>query len=160
MDIELNKQIVLTVRALYFSVCEQWAEVAKKHSLSSAQQHLLFILSSNNNPLTITEISQLGCWHISTVTRLLKPLLDENYISITNGKGRYKFVSLTNLGKQKLKTIADDVFQRTNFPLNAQGIENEDLEQFVEIGSQILRNQRGEEFTNWVQKSQPKAIFS
>lgn len=158
MDISLNRQIVLMIRALYFSITEEWADVVKKYNLSSAQQHLLYILSSSVEPLTITEISQLGCWHISTVTRLLQPLLNAGYISITNGKGKSKYVRLTESGKLKLKSIAEDVFQRDNFPLNFEGITNECLEQFAKIGMQIIKNQKGKDLSHWIKTSEPKAM--
>lgn len=158
MDIRLNRQIVLMIRALYFSITEEWANISKKYNLSSAQQHLLFILSSSVEPLTITEISHLGCWHISTVTRLLQPLLNREYISITNGKGKSKHVRLTESGKLKLKSIAEDVFQRENFPLNVEGITDEFLEEFAQIGMQIIKNQKGKDLSHWITSSEPKAM--
>lgn len=158
MSVDLNRQIVLVSRALYFAISEEWAGIAMQYNLSSAQQHVLYILACNEEPLTITEISQYGCWHISTVTRLLKPLLNEGYISITKGKGKFKYVHLTKSGKLTLKSIAEDVFHRNNFPLNFGGIESTSLEQFVQIGLEILKNQKGSNFSDWVKTAHPVKI--
>lgn len=158
MDIEFNRRITQIIRALYYSATNEWAEIAKEHGMSSAQQYLLYVLNSREENLTITEIGRLGCWHISTVTRLLKPLKDNGYVSITNGKGRTKVVRLTELGMLKLKEINETVAPRSNFPLNCTGIDDESLEMFARIGLQILQNQKGTEFTQWIETSEAEFI--
>lgn len=159
MDIELNRRITRIVRALYYSVTNEWAEISKEHNMSSAQQYLLYMLYSKEEDLTVSDISTLGCWHISTVTRLLKPLLDDGYISMTKrSKGRYKFVHLTELGELKLKEIAKDVSHRDNFPLNCAGIKHEDLELFAQVGLELLRNQKGSDLTQWMKYSETQSI--
>lgn len=82
----------------------------KNHGLSSAQQHLLFILSTHERPLTISEISNLGCWHISTVSRLLQFLIRENYETVQKNKTKWKYVSITNQGLEKLMDMAKRFF--------------------------------------------------
>ncbi|NRD80868.1 MarR family transcriptional regulator [Bacillus sp. BRMEA1] len=152
MEIELNKQAVLTIRGLYFCIVEQWACINKVHGISSAQQHLLFILSTHEKPLTISEISNLGCWHLSTVSRLLQPLIRENFVTVQKCKTKYKYVSITNQGFEKLKEIAKQVFPLKEFPFDFSDIEQEEVQIFIEIGLKILKNFKGEEFLTWVKK--------
>lgn len=158
MNDHLKKQMVLMIRALYFSILEEWTVVEKSHNLSSAQQYILFILSSIDKPLTIGEVSKLGSWHKSTVTRLLKPLLSENYIIIKSGNGKYKYVSLTEKGKLRLKKVAQDVLLHEDFPFNFSGLDVKSIEKFLQVGMRMLKNKKGEQFTQWLHSSEPKAI--
>jgi DNA-binding MarR family transcriptional regulator len=113
MDKELKKQTVLIIRALYFSILDQWTGIEKSHGISSAQQHLLFILSTYEQPLTLSEISKLGCWHLSTVSRLIQSLIKVKYVTVEKSKSKSKYVSLTNLGMEKLMRIAQQVMPQT-----------------------------------------------
>jgi len=160
MDVELKKQAVLTIRALYFSIVEKWSGINKDHGISSAQQHLLFILSTHEKPLTISELSELGCWHLSTVSRLLQPLIRENYVTVQKSKIKYKYVSITNQGFEKLMEIANQVFPLKDFPFEFSGIEQEDVQIFIEKGLKILKNFKSEEFLEWVKKPHSKKYQS
>lgn len=160
MDVELKKQAVLTIRALYFCIVEQWAGINKNHGLSSAQQHLLFILSTQEKPITISEISTLGCWHLSTVSRLLQPLMRENYVTVQKNKTKWKYVSITNQGLEKLMEIAKQVFPQKEFPFDFTDIEQEDVQLFIEKGLKLLKNFKGEEFIDWVKKPHSKKYQS
>jgi MarR family transcriptional regulator, protease production regulatory protein HPr len=160
MDVELKKQAVLTIRALYFCIMEQWSGINKEHGISSAQQHLLFILSAHEKPITISEISNLGCWHLSTVSRLLQPLIRENYVTVQKSKTKYKYVSITNKGFEKLIEIANQVFPLKEFPFDFSGIEQEDVQIFIEKGLEILKNFKGEEFLAWVKKPHSQKYMS
>jgi MarR family transcriptional regulator, protease production regulatory protein HPr len=139
---------------------EQWSGINKEHGISSAQQHLLFILSAHEKPITISEISNLGCWHLSTVSRLLQPLIRENYVTVQKSKTKYKYVSITNKGFEKLMEIANQVFPLKEFPFDFSGIEQEDVQIFIEKGLEILKNFKGEEFLAWVKKPHSQKYMS
>lgn len=160
MDIELKKQAVLTIRALYFCIVEQWAYISKEHGISSAQQHLLFILSTHEKPLTISEISDIGCWHLSTVSRLLKTLIRENYVIVQKSKTKWKYVSITNKGTEKLMEIARAVFPLLEFPFDFTNIEQNDVKVFIEKGLKILGNFKDEKFLDWVKNPTSKQYHS
>jgi len=139
---------------------EQWACINKEHGISSAQQHLLFILSTHEKPLTISEISNLGCWHLSTVSRLLQPLIRENYINVQKSKTKWKYVSITNKGLEKLREIAEQVFALWECPFDFTNIEQNDVKIFIEKGLKILSNFKEEEFLDWVKKPTSKQYQS
>jgi MarR family protease production transcriptional regulator HPr len=156
MDFEIRKQLLLMIRALYFSQDKNWSELGKVHNVSPAQQHILFILSTNNSPLTITEISKYGFWHVSTVTRIIRPLHKEKYVSIEyyRHRSKSKYVTITELGRKKLQDITDVVSVDVNFPLNLRKFAKEDIEQ----GLAILHSQKSEEIAQWIKESEMKEI--
>lgn len=148
MDLSVKQNTLLMVRALYFCLEEGWAKLGKTFDLTPAQQHILFLLSTNNKSLTPTRISDLGCWHVSTVTRLLRPLENKGYILITvdQSRPRYKKVTITNEGMAILEKIVESVKKIENFPLNLSQLSNEEINQFINIGKKILEVHKGEDF--------------
>ncbi|MGJ9385982.1 MarR family transcriptional regulator [Salipaludibacillus sp. CF4.18] len=120
MNLLLKQQMLLMIRALYFCMENKWSEIGKEFNISPAQQHILFLLSTNNNELTPTKIGELGCWHPSTVTRLLKRLEKSRFILVKTNKNqpRFKIVSMTNAGKEKLEQLLDTVKLMEQFPLD------------------------------------------
>ncbi|WP_264807254.1 hypothetical protein [Cytobacillus sp. NCCP-133] len=40
---------------------KKWSELEKVFNLSTAQQHILFLLVTNQNELSPTQLSELGC---------------------------------------------------------------------------------------------------
>ncbi|TVY09085.1 MarR family winged helix-turn-helix transcriptional regulator [Paenibacillus cremeus] len=150
MDNEMKKQMVLMIRALYFSILDQWSHIDKEHGLSSAQQHLLFILSTSETPLTFSDISRLGCWHLSTVSRLLPPLVKENFVRIEKNKTKFKYVSLTSRGMEKLMAIAKQVMPQKDFLFNSSTVKCEEIQAFIENGMALLQHYKGENFVSWL----------
>ncbi|SEM12667.1 DNA-binding transcriptional regulator, MarR family [Mesobacillus persicus] len=148
MDLSVKQNTLLMVRALYFCLEEGWAKIGKTFDLTPAQQHILFLLSTNNKSLSPTRISDLGCWHLSTVTRLVRPLESKGYILITTdqSRARYKKVTITNEGMAILMRIVESVKKVDNFPLNLSHLSNEEINQFINIGKKILEIHKGEDF--------------
>jgi MarR family protease production transcriptional regulator HPr len=143
-------------RALYISLEERWGMLTKGYKLSPALQHILFILSTNHDPLTITDISKIGCWHISTVTRLLQPLIRENLVNVfqTKHNNKLKFVKLTDDGERLLKDILTTLVNARDFPFDLSIFTKEEVDQFLHMGLTILQSQRGTDFTHWVKVSE------
>jgi MarR family transcriptional regulator, protease production regulatory protein HPr len=148
LNLLLRQKMLLMIRALYFCMENQWAEIGKKYNISPAQQHILFLLSTNNNALTPTKISELGCWHISTVTRLLKPLQENGLIIVKTNENqpRYKIVSSTDEGTLLLKNIIDTVKSMEQFPFNMSHLSEEEILYFLECGQSLLDVHKGEDF--------------
>ena len=145
MDLLQKQNMLLIVRALYFCLDEQWAKLGRMFNITPAQQHILFLLSTNKRSLTPTLISVLGCWHISTVTRLLRPLEEKGFVTITVDQARpkYKKVTLTHNGMAMLVRIVDSAKNDECFPLDLSHLPNTDLVQFLTLGKRILDLQKG-----------------
>ncbi|WP_394234377.1 MarR family transcriptional regulator [Niallia oryzisoli] len=143
----IKQQMVLVIRALYFCMAEQWSELGKKHNISPAQQHILFLLSVNPS-LTPTQISQLGCWHISTVTRLLKPLENNGLISISPDtiQRKCKKVSISEEGKKLITHVLQSAQQLEHFPFPMDHLSETEIVNFLECGHRILEVLKGKDF--------------
>ncbi|WP_227938814.1 MarR family winged helix-turn-helix transcriptional regulator [Alkalihalobacillus deserti] len=159
MNLLLKQNLLLMIRALYFCAEEQWANLGEKYKISPAQQHILFLLVSNNK-LTPTEISQLGCWHISTVTRLLKPLHSHGLVDISRDRNKPKFknVTITLKGIELFNELVTSVQQMETFPLDTAHLTSEELDAFLQVGQQILKAHKGESFNSKVINAKVKGI--
>ncbi|WP_078554054.1 MarR family winged helix-turn-helix transcriptional regulator [Bacillus alkalicellulosilyticus] len=148
MNLMTKQMLLLMVRALYFCMEEQWAQLAKHFDVSPAQQHILFLLSTNNKVLSPSQLSELGCWHLSTVTRLVKPLVDKGYVTVQKDKKRPKCkeVILTETGVALLHEISKQVNVMPEFPLIVSHLSDEELLQFIHLGQKILDAHKGEQF--------------
>ncbi|MCP8968606.1 MarR family winged helix-turn-helix transcriptional regulator [Ectobacillus ponti] len=148
MDLGTRQQLVLMVRALYFCMTEEWEEAGRSYGLSSAQQHLLFLLATADRPQTPTDISRHGCWHISTVTRLLKPLqargLLRVYVHPENAK--YKQVELTGEGRAMFGQFAKSIEHTEAFPSDFSMLTEEEAKLFLDLGSMLIRAKKGAPF--------------
>ncbi|MFD2045091.1 MarR family winged helix-turn-helix transcriptional regulator [Ornithinibacillus salinisoli] len=148
MDFIYKQNTVLMVRALYFCMETNWSELGRIHNLSPAQQHILFILSTNGNTLTPSEISEIGCWHISTVTRLLKPLKQRGFITVIQDPKRSKFkkVTITSSGNELFQQIVATIVEQDSFPFEMSHLSKEELDSFLHTGRKILDANKGEMF--------------
>jgi DNA-binding MarR family transcriptional regulator len=158
MDILLKQQTVLVIRALYFCMEKKWSELEKRFNLSTAQQHILFLLATNESVLSPTQLSELGCWHSSTVTRLLKPLQEKGFIQLTvnKDKRRYKQVTITVNGKQVLNQIMNAVRDMEQFPFILSHFSEGELKAFLDYGQRILGVQKGDQFRKMLQEARVK----
>jgi MarR family transcriptional regulator, protease production regulatory protein HPr len=153
---ENRKQLVIMVRALYFCLEERWAEATREYPVSPAQQHILYILATAGEPLTVTAISRIGCWHISTVTRLLRPLLAGGLVTMRHHKhnAKSKYVSITDTGEQLRRDLTGRLIETDDFPFDLSDIPEEELQAFLRIGLRILQDQKGEDFVEWIRESE------
>lgn len=147
MKFLMKQKMLLVIRALYFCMEEQWSELGKEHRISPAQQHILFLLSVNPS-LTPTQISELGCWHISTVTRLLKPLEFKGlvYVSPDTEQRKYKKVSITKEGEQLFQKLVESVQEMEHFPFPVNHLSDNELLGFLEYGQSFLDVMKGESY--------------
>lgn len=160
MNFLIRQKLLLMVRALYFCMEEQWAVLGNTFDISPAQQHILFLLNTNHNTLSPSEISRLGCWHQSTVTRLLKPLQDRQLVKVETDaqRPRYKKVTITKAGEALLLQIASKVKEESNFPFEMDHLCEEEINNFLKCGQSILHVHKGELFNHQVLKARMKGI--
>ncbi|WP_077215266.1 MarR family winged helix-turn-helix transcriptional regulator [Bacillus dakarensis] len=143
----LKQEMLLMVRALYFCMEDTWDKIGKKYDISPAQQHILFLLSTNGNKLTPSKIGELGCWHPSTVSRLINRLQKNGYIKVNADKSsRFKMVSMTDEGKQLLEQLLDAAKAMEEFPFDMQHLSEQEILTFLECGQKILEVQKGKDF--------------
>ncbi|WP_216827434.1 MarR family transcriptional regulator [Alkalihalobacterium elongatum] len=148
MNFLLRQEMLLMIRGLYFCMENKWSEIGKEYNITPAQQHILFLLSVNDNELTPTKIGELGCWHTSTVTRLLKRLETSGYTNAkTNPKqARYKIVSMTAKGEELFKKLFNTAKGMKEFPFNMNHLSEDEILSFLECGKSILDVHKGKDF--------------
>jgi MarR family transcriptional regulator, protease production regulatory protein HPr len=156
LNLLLRQQVLLMTRALYFNMETNWNELGREFNISPAQQHILFLLSTNNNELTPTKIGELGCWHTSTVTRLLNRLQEKEFIFVKTKRNElgFKVVSMTRKGRDTLEQIMERVKLMEDFPLDISPLTDEELLLFLEYGNKILEVQKGISFREGVISAQ------
>lgn len=159
MNFLIKQKMVLIVRALYFCMEEHWSKLGKEHNVSPAQQHILFLLSVNP-PLTPSQISGLGCWHISTVTRLLKPLENSGLINVSPdiNQRRYKIVSITKEGEYLFQKLVNSILEKKHFPFPMDHLSESEILSFLEYGQSFLDVMKGESFRNKVINAKIKGV--
>ena len=159
MNFLIKQKMVLIIRALYFCMEEHWSKIGQVHNISPAQQHILFLLSVNP-PLTPTQISELGCWHISTVTRLLKPLGNNGLINVSpdKDKRRYKIVSITKEGESLVQKIVNSIKETEHFPFPMEHLSESEILSFLEYGQSFLDVMKGGSFSNKVINAKIKGV--
>ncbi|WP_078380626.1 MarR family winged helix-turn-helix transcriptional regulator [Sutcliffiella halmapala] len=152
MDLLLKQNLLLMIRALYFCVEEKWAELGKNHNISPAQQHVLFLLySSKSKILSPSELSDLGGWHISTVSRLIKPMENRGFITITPDKRpKYKEVKITDSGMILLQDLISEVDKISTFPLDISHLTESEVESFLHVIQKILYSNRSITYGSWL----------
>lgn len=107
----------------------------------------MFLLSINKKVLTPSEISKLGYWHISTVTRLLKPLKAKGFIRVETdiNRPRYKTVTLTSEGKLILAHLVDVIKNMEQFPFDMNHLTMNEVSNFLMYGQKILDLHKGKD---------------
>ncbi|RDI48009.1 MarR family winged helix-turn-helix transcriptional regulator [Falsibacillus pallidus] len=154
MDFLLKQNLLLIVRAMYFCVEEHWAELGRKYLITPAQQHVLFLLyTSSEKSLSPSQLSEYGCWHISTVTRLIKPLESKALIEVLPDKRpKYKVVKLTESGTNMIERLIMAVNEMPFFPFDINPLSENEIGQFLQSAERILEANRSKEFSNWISR--------
>ncbi|MCP8968396.1 MarR family winged helix-turn-helix transcriptional regulator [Ectobacillus ponti] len=156
MDAQLRKQLFLMLRALYICIEEKWSEVGRRYDVTPAQQHVLHVLSTSAKPLPMKEIGRLGCWHASTVTRILRPLQEKGHIVVERDpqSPKHKLVSITESGARLFDGITTDMEQMETFPLDVRHLTEEDIQLCLQYGHSVLHVQKGSAFVQWLQEEE------
>lgn len=140
-------------RGLYKSIDDDWRTVASTCGLTTAQQHLLWILYFKNGS-TLTEISNLGQWHVSTVMNMVERMEKKAmlYKVVDKNDARVKRVYLTPLGQS---TRQESARLNSHFRLHRllKGMDKEELQNNIKILQNLVKVLAGEDFTDYVDQS-------
>ena len=100
--------MINVIRAMYKTLEEDWTRQAKKHDLTSPQEHLLWILHFRDGS-TVSEVANLGLWHISTAMHLIDKIEEKGLVRkerLLNDK-RASRVFLTDKGRALRQKMMD-----------------------------------------------------
>jgi MarR family protease production transcriptional regulator HPr len=155
MKHEIRRRLLLMVRGLSFLLEEKWSDFGRPHDLTPAQQYLIYILGSVERPLSMTEISKIGFWHLSTVTRLIKPLVDRGWVRISQepDQPKSKYATLTDAGQTALDLLFRDANELTTFPFDLQAFTEEEIQQFLKFGLRLIEQEGRTEYLEFLERT-------
>ncbi|MBP1932850.1 MarR family transcriptional regulator [Ammoniphilus resinae] len=145
------------VRAMYKTLEEDWTKQAKKYGLTSPQEHLMWVLYFRDGS-TITEIANVGLWHISTAMHLIDKLEEKGLVRkerLWNDK-RASRIFLTKEGHDlQSKLLEDDYSSYKLYTImqekkDAFGLE---WEQLTKFGKAVVQDLYGKEYTDFLDAS-------
>lgn len=140
-------------RGLYKSIDDDLREAASRCGLTTAQQHLLWVLYFNNGS-TLTEISELGQWHVSTVMNMVERMEKSGllYKLVDENDARVKRIFITPRGeelREKTATMTDN-YRLYKIILE---IDEKELEEEIKPLIRLVRRLAGDKFVNYVMES-------
>jgi len=149
------------IRAMYKILEEDWTKQAKKHDLTSPQQHLLWILHFRDGS-TISEVANFGLWHISTAMHLIDKLEEKGFVRkerLPHDK-RSSRVFLTETGRAiRQKMMDDDDY--TMYKLYSAMIKKREeygfeLGKLLEFGIAVMQEIYGRNYVDYLEMSYKK----
>lgn len=151
---EILHTLLNLIRGLYKAIDEDWRKAAAKSGLTVSQQHLLWILKFEDG-CTLSEISEYGLWHLSTVMDLVERMEKAGLIhkEVDSTDARTKRVFITEKGKEVLKSTTinlkdykflDVVYNESNKHL---------LNERITMLYNLNRAFHGEKFVKFVEQS-------
>lgn len=150
--------MINVVRAMYKTLEEDWTRQAKQHDLTSPQQHLLWILHFRDGS-TITEVANLGLWHISTAMHLIDKLEEKELVRkerLRNDK-RASRVFLTEKGRALREKIAreDDfsIYKLHSVIEKKREVLGVEYGQLLQFGLAVAQELYGKEYTDFLESS-------
>ena len=150
--------IVNMVRGLQFGIEENLRALANKLGTTYPGLRILWILQYEKQ-MTITRLSKMGLWDISTTQRIVTNLRKRELVEINKSKedSRIRLVSLTQNGWNLIESAYDYALQMELNPdlvcalekaMNKYG--DDDFRKFIEIGIYMCTELISEDYVNWV----------
>lgn len=145
--------ILNLIRGLYKALDNDWRRAAAEVGLTPCQQHLLWILSFRNGS-TLTEISEIGVWHVSTVMSMVERMEKNGLVTkeVDANDARTKRIFLTEKGcRVRKETLKGEEHFRLLSLLN--NMNEKEVEEGTKILQYLVSELLGEKFVEFVNKS-------
>lgn len=143
-------------RGIYKVLEDDWQKAAKDLGLTTAEQHLLWILHFEKEA-TMTEIADIGLWDISTVVQIVNRLKKKGLIETKKRvhDRRISYCILTEEGLKKRKESEKYRYKSMEY-LKALS-NNEETKDMIpallEFQKNFNQHFHGESFVKWVDKT-------
>lgn len=141
------------IRGLYKGLDNDWRKAAAQVGLTTCQQHLLWILYFKNGS-TLTELSEIGVWHVSTVMSMVERMEKNGLVikEVDPNDARTKRIYITAKGEAVRKeTEKGDKHFRLLKILN--DMDEKDIEDGTKILYHLVHELLGEKFVEYVVSS-------
>jgi MarR family transcriptional regulator, protease production regulatory protein HPr len=144
------------MRGVYKVLEEDWQKSAKAIGLTQAEQHVLWIVSFEED-ITISKIAYYGLWDVSTVMQVIKRLKDKGLVRLVkkNDDRRVSYVYLTEEGLEKHKLSTN--FNCQVYAFLQKWLDNGNKQEFyrdlVQLHRDLNQHFHGDEFVEWVEET-------
>lgn len=141
------------IRGLYKALDNDWRKAAAEVGLTPCQQHLLWILSFKNGS-TLTELSEIGVWHVSTVMSMVERMERNGLVSkeVDSNDARTKRIFITEKGRRvRQETLKGEGHFRLLALLN--NMKEKEVEEGTKILQYLVSELLGERFLEFVHTS-------
>lgn len=156
MDPIRTHKLLNYMRGTYKVLENEWQKNAKEIGLTQAEQHVMWIVFTENEA-TITRISEVGLWDVSTVMQVLKRLKNKGFVIIEkkNSDRRISYVRLTEEGLTKIEASSKYSYSVGEYIDEYRSRSKEHaqfLEELYEFQLEFNKHFHGSDFVNWIEK--------
>lgn len=142
------------MRGVYKVLEEDWQKSAKAIGLTQAEQHILWIVSLEED-ITISKIAYYGLWDVSTVMQVIKRLKDKGLVKLEkkNDDRRISYVYLTEKGYEKHEESTSFTCQIYGFLQTwlEDGNKRAFYRDLIQLHKDLNGHFHGKEFVDWVE---------
>ncbi|MBN8208183.1 BlaI/MecI/CopY family transcriptional regulator [Bacillus sp. NTK071] len=156
MDSIQTHKLMNYMRGTYKVLENEWQKNAREIGLTQAEQHVMWIVYLEKE-ITITRISEIGLWDVSTVMQVLKRLKNKAFVKLEKKANdrRVSYVSLTDVGLEKVDASTQYSYSVMNY-LDEYREKSEEhaefLKEMYQFQMDFNKHFHGSEFVNWVEK--------
>ncbi|MEG6616012.1 MarR family transcriptional regulator [Peptococcaceae bacterium 1198_IL3148] len=151
---EILHVLLNLIRGLHKAIDEDWRKAAAKSGLTVSQQHLLWILNFENGS-TLSEISEYGLWHLSTVMDLVERMEKAGLVhkEVDQSDARTKRVYITDKGREVLNSTAKRIDNYKFLDVVYNERTKDLLAERINMLYNLNKAFHGEKFVNYVEQS-------
>ena len=138
--IKMVMNYMINIRSFSSSISKEVKEDFSKSDINCSEAFYIVLLNSNQEGLTMSELSSLAKVDKSLTTRIIKKLLDKEYIykDTDDLSSRNYKIKLTNSGINKANNISDVLVNKyDNF---TQKFTDEEIEMMTRAFNLLLTN--------------------
>ncbi|WP_377888606.1 MarR family winged helix-turn-helix transcriptional regulator [Alkalihalobacillus sp. R86527] len=162
MDSIRTHKLLNYMRGTYKVLENEWQKNAKEIGLTQAEQHVMWIVYTETE-VTITRISEVGLWDVSTVMQVLKRLKDKGYVVIDKKASdrRISYVRLTEAGLTKIDASSKYSYSVGEY-IDEYRERSADhaafLDDLYQFQLEFNKHFHGSEFVNWIEKQKEREL--
>jgi MarR family transcriptional regulator, protease production regulatory protein HPr len=141
-------------RGMYKALENDWQTSAKDLGLTTAEQHMLWIIYFENEA-TMTRIAEIGLWDISTVVQVANRLKQKGYIKTLkhDHDRRISYCTLTPEGEEIREKSGQYTYKTYEYLASINDEENHFFTTLSAFQRQFNEHFHGKEFVEWVDRT-------
>lgn len=145
-------EILNLTRGLYKMIEEDWEKASRVFNLTHSQQHVLWLLHFQDG-CTLTELSNYGVWHLSTLMDIVNRMEKKGLVrrEVDQEDKRITRVFTTEKGEEiRKKTMEIDYAKYYRIGPSLTLLSNEEVEQMISSLYQVCEKLLGDNFIHFI----------